>query len=141
VKLKVRAVIWQDGKIAIVRERRVRKMRLTLPGGRVKESETVEDALVRELQEEVGVEVAIERLLYIAEVFAAHKLHEINLVFLVEVPDGLPDDVEMVAPLEIPEGEVMPPILAQIAMDAEDGWSETPRWLGNVFDSALALGP
>jgi 8-oxo-dGTP diphosphatase len=138
VNVKVRAVIWEDGRLAIVRERRLGRTRKLLPGGRVKRGEAIADALIREIQEEVGIAVQPDRLLYVAEVFAAHKVHEVNLVFLAVPSEVLPSEIELVDPLEVAEGEVLPPILGQIAADAQRDWEGAPRWLGNVWDSSLA---
>ena len=61
----------------------------SLPGGRVELLEAAGDALKREAQEELGVEAAVERLLWVAENFfeyAGKTCHELGLYFLVHFP-------------------------------------------------------
>lgn len=65
-----------------------------LPGGRVKMGELAEDALKREMWEELGAEVRILRPLWLNQAFftedvTKEKYHEICLYFLVEA-EGLP---------------------------------------------------
>ena len=60
-----------------------------LPGGRVELLETSGEALIREMKEELGVEVRIERLLWVVENFFeldGKSYHELGLYFLMTLP-------------------------------------------------------
>ena len=62
-----------------------------LPGGRGQLLEPSEEALRREMREELGAEVRVERLLWVAENFfrlGAENYHEICFYYLVKFSDG-----------------------------------------------------
>jgi ADP-ribose pyrophosphatase YjhB (NUDIX family) len=134
VRVKVRAVIIQHGKLVVSRERRRGAEHVLLPGGRVKTGESLSDALVREVVEETGLHVAPVRLLYVAEVVGSYGVHDLNLIWLAEARDAqLAIDPRALVALDSPEAmRIMPPVIDQIAADAADGWANEPRWLGNV---------
>ena len=61
-----------------------------LPGGRVKLGETVEDAVLREIREELEIDAAIVRPLWLNQGFftedvSGERFHEICLYFLMDV--------------------------------------------------------
>ena len=62
-----------------------------LPGGRVEFFESSLDTLKREMQEELGVDVHVGRLLWVVENFFKHEgqdCHEVGLYFLMSFPSG-----------------------------------------------------
>ncbi|MFC7680763.1 NUDIX hydrolase [Paenibacillus sp. GCM10028914] len=62
-----------------------------LPGGRVEFNESTEQALIRELQEELGVTIQIERLVYVNEDFFEYndkKYHEIGFYYLMSLDEN-----------------------------------------------------
>jgi ADP-ribose pyrophosphatase YjhB (NUDIX family) len=135
MRVKVRAVIMQDGKLVVSRERRRGVEHVLLPGGRVQAGEAITEALVREVAEETGLDVVPERLLYVAEVVGSYGVHDLNLVWLAGPRDApLADPSALVALDSAEAASMMPPIIDQIAADAASGWASAsePRWLGNV---------
>jgi 8-oxo-dGTP pyrophosphatase MutT (NUDIX family) len=68
-----------------------------LPGGRVEMFESAEDALRREIREELGIEGRIGRLLWVAENFFAlegRQYHELGLYFALDLPASVDADEE-----------------------------------------------
>lgn len=63
----VYAVIVHDGNILMIRNKSNDK--LFFPGGGINVSETLVDALKREVREETGIEVEIEKFLHFSEAF------------------------------------------------------------------------
>lgn len=134
MKVKVRAVVVRDGRLLVSRERRQGVEHLLLPGGRVRDGESITDALIRELAEETGLDVVPQRLLYVAEVVGMYGVHDLNVVWLAELRDPqvtIADDA--LVDLDSQEAQaIMPPIIDRIAADATNGWPQQARWLGNV---------
>ncbi|ATB39743.1 NUDIX domain-containing protein [Cystobacter fuscus] len=64
-----------------------------LPGGRVEPGEESAATVLRELREELGLEAAVCRLLWVAENFFPHAgrhYHELGMYFEVTLPDDSP---------------------------------------------------
>lgn len=64
-----------------------------LPGGRAELLEPSPQTLIREMQEEIGVEVQVDRLLWVAENFYQYEprsFHEIGFYFLMHLPIDSP---------------------------------------------------
>lgn len=64
-----------------------------LPGGRAELLEPSPETLVREMREELGVEVKVDRLLWLAENFFEYgprSYHEIGFYFLMQLPPDSP---------------------------------------------------
>ena len=84
---RVCGIILRDGKLLTMRDEL--SPYAYLPGGRVKMHETAEEAIVRELREELHIEARIARPLWFCQSFftdAANgeRYHEICLYYLVE---------------------------------------------------------
>lgn len=84
--LRAAAVLVKDGKILVQRDRNGTEY--ALPGGHIKIGETLEDGLIREMQEETGVSIHIQRMLWSEECFWEWKgkaAHNISFYYLIDV--------------------------------------------------------
>lgn len=61
----VRAIIFKEDKVLVMFRNKYGSQYYTLVGGRVDESETLEQTLVREVKEETGLDVTAVQLVYI----------------------------------------------------------------------------
>ncbi len=95
IRNAARALIVRDGQILLLRkEGGERGERFALPGGAQNLGETLEQALNRECQEEIGTEVCIHDLLHVADYFKQRETvppstrHLVEFLFRCSVPDG-----------------------------------------------------
>jgi ADP-ribose pyrophosphatase YjhB (NUDIX family) len=63
----VRAVVVHDGNLLVIHRNKFGQEYYTLPGGGIDPGESAEQALMREMEEETGIRVKIERLIYVEE--------------------------------------------------------------------------
>ena len=87
---RVAAVMVNDGKLLIMQD--TASPYWYLPGGRVHLQEQAENALLRELQEELGITGKIQRPLWLVQNFYQEDVnrehyHELGLYVLVDVAD------------------------------------------------------
>ncbi len=61
----------------------------SLPGGKVEEGEELHEAIIREIKEETGIDVVVERLLYVTQRFIEQK-HIVQVIFEVKYLKGVP---------------------------------------------------
>lgn len=85
---RVCAMILSDGKILAMQDDR--SPYFYLPGGRVAVGETAEDAVIREVQEELHITAAIQRPLWLNQAFFTEDVdqqnyHELCIYFLMDV--------------------------------------------------------
>ena len=93
LNIRVGAIIMKDGKLLMVSNDREY---LYSVGGRVKFGETAEEAVVREVLEETGVQMEIDRLGFVQENYfygdaptnRDKLIYEISLFFYMKVPDA-----------------------------------------------------
>ena len=74
-EVRVTGVLVDDGQLLLVRQRVSSERGWSLPGGRVERGETLRDALIREMREETGLVVSVQRLLYVADKPADNVIH------------------------------------------------------------------
>ncbi|KAF0095040.1 MAG: NUDIX hydrolase [Puniceicoccaceae bacterium 5H] len=95
IRSAARAVIIHDGKLLATKMRDWRGVYYILPGGGQQPGETLEDAVKRECLEEVGVEVEVDRLLYVREYIGRNHrfskshsgFHQLEHVFRCHITD------------------------------------------------------
>ena len=95
INLRVGAIIMRDGKILMVGNER-RPEYLYTVGGRIQFGETAEEAVIREVYEETGVRMEVERLGFVHENYfygdspsnLGKLIYEISFFFFMKVPDG-----------------------------------------------------
>ena len=93
--LRTVAVLVKDGKILVQREKDGNEY--ALPGGHVKIGETLEDGLIRETMEEMGVKIECKRMLWSEECFwewNGKQAHNIAFYYLVDLCENeeIPDN-------------------------------------------------
>lgn len=87
---RVCAMMIADGKILAMQDER--SPYYYLPGGRVKIGETAENAVIREVQEELGITPKIIRPLWLNQAFFTEEIdnlhyHELCIYFLMDITD------------------------------------------------------
>lgn len=131
-----------EGKIVTVRQRKGASSYHLLPGGGVHYRETLEEALVREVREETGLEITIGRPLFINDTIdpKGHR-HVVNITFEAAVTGGSTDarrdeaaieSVELVAPDALRQLDLRPPIAGHL-LKALRGEHSALQYLGAVF--------
>jgi 8-oxo-dGTP diphosphatase len=89
------AAIVREGTILLVLRRKAPEAACwSLPGGKVEFLERIEDAVRREVFEEVGVEIELDRLLHITQTIGVDGQHWVSPVFQAHIVAGEPENRE-----------------------------------------------
>lgn len=79
-RVGARAVVIHDGKVLLLRAEEPGRVYYFLPGGHVRLGERLEEAALRELKEETGLDAEVVRALGVREFIAArHKRKAVNV--------------------------------------------------------------
>lgn len=136
MRVEVRALIVESGRVAVIEWVRHGEQRLSLPGGRTERWESTGEALVREVREEMHVEVTPGPFVAAFEVVGRYGPQDVNLVFAARLID--PSDAKrllFVDPLQPPR-TVYPPVLEALSPTIT-GRGSQQAWLGNVWQETL----
>lgn len=66
-QVRITGVLTEDDEILIVRQKIAPDREWSLPGGRLQHGELLEEAMVREMKEETGLQTHIKKLLYVCD--------------------------------------------------------------------------
>jgi 8-oxo-dGTP diphosphatase len=119
--IRVAGLLIHQGSILMVEQGRGDDRYWLLPGGGVQFGETLSDALRRELQEELGMRVGVQRLVAIVESISPepdYAKHVVHLVFEISAPtEDLPEPQEskvltarFLNEFQLQSADVRPPI-------------------------------
>ena len=85
------AALLDGGRVLLIKRRKPPEAgHWSLPGGKVEYLETVEDAVRREIREEIGVEIELLRPLFLSEMIGIDDAHWVSPVFEGRIISGEP---------------------------------------------------
>jgi 8-oxo-dGTP diphosphatase len=143
-RVRVAAAILDDsGRVVLVRHRRGDARYHLLPGGGVEKGEALAEALVREVEEETGLQVVVGEPLFLSDTIAPNGgRHVINVVFAASIAGGeitrSPADdrveaVDLIEPAALAGLDLRPPLAAELAEAAASGFAGPARYLGSLW--------
>lgn len=91
-RVGVGAMIMQEGEVLLVlRKKNPEKDHWSLPGGKVELYETLEDAVKREIKEELNLEIQLDQLLCATNhILIEEAVHYVAPTYLAHINDGNP---------------------------------------------------
>jgi 8-oxo-dGTP diphosphatase len=138
--IRVAGLLIHEGSILMVEQGRGDDRYWLLPGGGVLFGETLADALRRELREELGMRVGVQRLVAIVESISPdpeYAKHVVHLVFEISAPtEDLPEPQEdkvltarFLNEFQLQSADVRPPIAEFLSACVREIPS-SPQYLG-----------
>ena len=138
--IRVAGLLIHQGSILMVEQGRGDDRYWLLPGGGVQFGETLADALRRELREELGMRVGVQRLVAIVESISPdpeYAKHVVHLVFEISAPtEDLPEPQEskvlnarFLTEFQLQSADVRPPIAEFLSACVREIPS-SPQYLG-----------
>jgi len=133
-------VTTEDNKILLVRHRKGNRLYWVLPGGRLEYGETFHECAVRELKEETGLDIEVEKFCFLSEAIAPDRSrHIVNIYLKGKVVGGTVKlgnepvlaGVDFIALSELEKMTLFPPI-ARTILDALPEFAGGIRYLGNL---------
>lgn len=88
LKVRVSGFLLEDDALLCVKQRLREWTHWNIPGGTLDSGETLEDCIVREMQEETGLEVKVIELLYVCDRKRDSGREEVDVSFLVRRVGG-----------------------------------------------------
>src|ERR1700722_9915267 len=86
---RISVIAIEDEKILLVKHRKGNQQYWVLPGGRLEYGETFADCAVRELKEETGLEIEVERFIFLSEAIAPDRSrHIVNIYVKAKIIGG-----------------------------------------------------
>ncbi|MBK9142527.1 MAG: NUDIX hydrolase [Candidatus Melainabacteria bacterium] len=134
-------VVSREG-ILLVKHKKAGRLYWVLPGGRLEYGETFEECAVREVREETGLEVEVERFLYLSEAIAPDRSRHIVNVFLkaritggvIQVGDEpVLAGVDFVALADLESMEIFPPVREEVLDGLRGSFARDIQYLGNIW--------
>lgn len=131
LQVHVHAAIWVGDQLVVHRRRAHDREHVTLPGGRIKDRESVHGALEREVREEIGREIVIDDLLFAGEVKATSR-QDVVLIFNARLASGAElGDLDLLDPDGPDADTVLPPVLGRLPRPGTG--DPQARWLGDLY--------
>ena len=87
VQVRVTGVLIEEGQILILKQAVSNERAWSLPGGKVEKGESLEESMIREMEEETGLKTKIVKLLYLCEK-PAEDPPLLHITFLLERVSG-----------------------------------------------------
>jgi ADP-ribose pyrophosphatase YjhB (NUDIX family) len=81
-RVRVGGLVIEDGRLLLIAHRKGKRVYWLLPGGGVDFGESLEEALERELKEELGIAVSVKDIAFVSDsIDPGSKRHIINICF------------------------------------------------------------
>jgi ADP-ribose pyrophosphatase YjhB (NUDIX family) len=135
-------VLTDDEKILLVRHRKGNRQYWVLPGGRLEYGETFQECAVRELKEETGLEVKVDKLIFLSEAIAPDRSrHIVNVYLTARVTGGtlklgnepVLAGVDYVSVSELERVTLYPPVGKKILENLAGNFEGGIEYLGNLW--------
>lgn len=138
---RISVVVVEDDKILLVKHRKGDREYWVLPGGRLEYGETFFECAMREVLEETGLEVAVDKIVFLSEAIAPDRSrHIVNVYLTANVTGGIlkvgEEDVlaavDFVSLKELESQTLYPPVSKQILQALPNNFAEI-KYLGNLW--------
>lgn len=135
-------VLTDDQRILLVRHRKGNRLYWVLPGGRLEYGETFHECAVRELKEETGLDVEVEKFVFLSEAIAPDRSrHIVNIYLKGRIVGGtlrlgnepVLAGVDLIPLADLERLTLFPPIGKKILEAIPTGFSGGIQYLGNLW--------